>query len=845
MAFYTNVLKLGKSILYRGVDEDGKRYERKVKYKPKLFLPSNEPTKYTSLEGEYLDVHQPGDMKECYNFIERYKDVQDFRVFGLEKFNQQYITEKFPEDIEFDINLIRIANIDIETDCEEGFPDIASANEAINAITYYRKWEDVYYVFSNAEYGEYIPPEGSNIVHREHPNEKEMLLDFVSVWCEEYTDIITGWNIEGFDIPYIVHRLQRLFGEDIVKKMSPWGWVTSREFTNKYGQLVITYNFYGISNLDYIELYRKFRLIPRETYALDHICDVELDEKKLDYSEYGSLHLLYKHDYNKFIEYNIHDVRLVNKLETKLKLIELAIVLAYYAKINYTDVFSAVAMIESMCYNYLWKKNIVVPVKEHKIKQKFDGAYVKEPIPGMYEWVVSFDLTSLYPSLIMQLNLSPETLRPDLFNSKANVNNILNQEVDFTYLKDNNVAVAANGHHFDRTKEGFIPCIVKTLFDDRRKNKKTMLEYEQLAENSQGDEKRKYADLEKLYDIKQHTQKILLNSIYGAMGNEWFLFYDTRLAEAITLHGQLAIKWIARDINKYLNSILKTPSNDYVIAIDTDSNYLELKEIQKLLLKDDYKNVNKSVKALDLFAQKKLEPYINKSYEAMADYTNAYKQCMHMKREVIADKGVWTAKKRYALNVYNSEGVQYEEPKVKVKGLEVVKSSIPKFCRDKLKDAIHLILTKDEKSVIKFIVDVEKEFYEKSIVDIASTSSVNGLQKYDGSRIGQIYKLGTPYHVKGSLLYNKALEDYNITNEYEKIKNGDKVKIIYLKTPNKLHEETFAFKTKFPEETGLAEFVNYNKMFDKNFMKPLKSILDVIGWGSEDVNTFDDLFEEE
>jgi DNA polymerase elongation subunit (family B) len=673
----------------------------------------------------------------------------------------------------------------------------------------------------------------------------------MDLWTRFYPDVISGWNIKFFDIPYLVNRITKLFGEDEAKKLSPWNRLSEREafVMNREHQV---FDLDGIATLDYIQLYRKFTYSQQESYRLDNIAHVELGEKKLDYSEFETLHQLYKHDYQKFIEYNIKDVELVEKLEDKMKLIELALTLAYDNKVNYDDVFTQVRMWDSIVYNHLMKKKIVIPqMKMGEKKTQYEGAYVKDPICGMHEWVVSFDLNSLYPHLIMQYNISMETLvqpsnysiemRNTVRENKVNVDSMLNRQVRLDYLKNVGVTLTPNCQFFNVKKQGVLPEIMDSMYKDRTRYKKLALEAKKKIETVLED-KNQVEYLEKQvarYNNLQLAKKVTLNSAYGALGNQYFRFFDIRIAEGITTAGQLSIRWIEKRINEYMNELLKTEDVDYVIASDTDSIYLNMGPlVQKLY--PDVSDTKKVIKFMDKVCEQKFQPFIDKSYQELADHVNAFQQRMEMKRESLADKAIWTAKKRYILNVHDSEGVVYAKPKLKIMGLEAVKSSTPGACRVKIKEAISIIMNKTQDDLHKFIEEFRTEFKTLPIDAIAFPRSVNGLTEYADP--ASIFKKGTPIHVKGALVFNHYLREMKLTKRYQLIQEGEKIKFIYLKQPNTFNNNTLAFLSELPKQFDAQQFIDYDVQFAKSFLEPLDIILSSINWHSEKVESLDCFF---
>ncbi len=855
MKFYTNV-SLGRNVInYRGV-EDGKRVNVTIKYSPSFYEKTSEKSKYKTIYGDNLAKKRFKSIAEAGRYINKFKDVDNYNFYGLKSYSNQYIHENFINDIEYDEKYISIVSLDIETECENGFPDVSKAEEEITCLTLYSSIYRCYFVFSNKERGELdkdyfrkYKESGEKIKLIEAKNECEMLRLFLHLWSKklEYPDIITGWNINGFDIPFLINRLYRVFGEDYTNNhLSAWGKITSRERINDYGHKFIKFTIEGTSILDYLEIYKSIALAKQESYKLDHVVHVELGEAKLDYGEHGNMRDFYLKDYAKFVEYNLKDVWLINRLEEKLGLLQLSITLAYMAKVNFEDIFSSVKLIESLCYSQLYKKNIIMEIKKKKQSktEKYLGAYVKNPQKGLHDWVASFDLNSLYPSIILALNISPETLREKYYNKEITINKILNNKVDLSYLKKYNITYSCNGHHFSREKTGFIPEIVEMLIVSRKAVKNEMLEkqsdYETLKKDLTEQEKvKRQGYIQKLH-LKQWALKVLNNSIYGAMGNEYFAYYDVRLASAITHQGQYIIKYIEKELNKYMNKICQTKGVDYIIYMDTDSIYVSLDRIVKdFSSKKDLSDNNKKINFMNLLCEKKIEPFIEKSYNNMAEKDNLYKKSIVMKREVLASRGIWKAKKMYALMVYDNEHVRYLEPKMKIMGLETQRSSSPAWAKEHLKEAVKLLLTKDEVAVQNYITKCKKEFETLSVEEIAFPRGANNIEKWiDGKDV----KLGTPIHIKASIYYNNLVKKHKLENKYYFINSGEKMKYVYLQNPNPEKISVIGFIDEFPKEFSLSNYVDFDMMFDKTFLTPLKNLMDVVGWECEKTNTLDDLF---
>ena len=831
MRFYTNVQMVGDQILIRGY-EDGKRYSNREIYKPTMFVSSKRETKYKTLTGDYVEPIKPGTIKETREFISKYDGVDGFKLYGFERFIYQFISDNYPEDqIEFDISKIKLVTIDIETRSENGFPDVESASEEILLVTIqdYTTKEIITWgtrPFNNTH---------DHVDYRLCNDENHLLNSFIQWWIENTPDVVTGWNCEFFDIPYITGRLNRVLGSKLMKRLSPWGLVTQSDIVVR-GRKNFIVDIGGVSVLDYMRLYKWSPGTPnQESFRLDYIAQQELGQQKLDHSEFDTFKDFYTNGWQKFVEYNIIDVELVDRMEDKLKLIELALTMAYDAKVNYQDIFFQVRLWDCIIYNELKKRNIAIPQKVGSKKdEKYAGAYVKEPIPGKYDWVVSFDLNSLYPHLIMQYNISPETLI-DQRHPSATVDRILGEEINFELYKDN--AICANGAMYRKDKRGFLPELMQKYYDERVIYKNRMIKAKKAYEKTPSKSLEK--EIARCNNI-QMAKKISLNSAYGAIGNQYFRYYKLENAEAITLSGQVSIRWIENKMNQKINHILKTEDVDYVIASDTDSIYLNLGPLVEVIYKEREKTTESIVGFLNKICEMEFEKYIESSYEALASYVNAYDQKMIMKRENIADRGIWTAKKRYILNVWDSEGVRYNEPKLKIMGIEAVKSSTPAPCRKAIKDALSVMMSGTEDEMIDFISQFRKTFKSLPPEEISFPRTVSDVVKYRGRNA--IYEKGTPIHARGSLLFNHHIKRLKLEGKYSLIGNGEKVKFCYLRSPNPIHENVMSFIQDFPREIGLEKYVDYDLQFEKSFLDPLKIILDVIQWNVEKTTTLESFF---
>ena len=844
--FYTNVQCFGNNILYRGII-DGKRVKQKIEYSPSLYLPATriQEIKFRNLSGEPLQQKIFGDIRSARDFVKQFDGVSNAgKIYGQTRFEYAYIADQHAGMVDYDYEQVLVAAIDIEVGSENGFPDPYKADEPITAIAI-KYLNGPMYVFGCGIY----ETQGKEI-YVKCKDEYSLCKQFMSLWQGKTPDILTGWNTKFFDEPYIINRFRKILGEDATKKLSPWNYIGERK-TKVNGRELIAYNMMGVESLDYIELYKWYAPggKSQESYRLDAIAQVELGKGKISYDEYDNLHALYRLNYQKFIEYNIKDVELIFELEEKLKLLELGVTLAYDTKTNFEDIFAQTRMWDSMTYDYLFQKGIIVPPKEFKEKDgMFEGAYVKEVQVGKHDWVASFDLNSLYPHLMMQYNISPETLiQPEnytpemreILSSGVTVEKMLYKQVDTSKLSD--ATLTPNGQFFRTDKVGFFPAMMEEMYTDRSKFKKMMLLSQQEYEN-ETDNSKKY-EIEKRiakYNNIQLAKKVSLNSAYGALGSQYFRFYDLRMALGVTTAGQLSIRWIENKLNGYMNKLLDTKNHDYVIASDTDSIYLCLAGLVRKVYNDRVVDPNLIIKFMDKVCDDKLQPFIDVSYQELADYVKAYSQKMQMKREGLSDKGIWTAKKRYILNVYNNEGVQYNEPQMKVMGLEMIKSSTPATIREKMKEAITIMLRGTEDDIHEFIKKAKIDFMGLPAEEISSPRGCNGLGKYTDSL--SLYKLGTPIHVKGAILYNHYLKEKNLTKKYPLIQEGEKLKYTYLKMPNPFKDTVISFPGRLPKEFELQEYIDYELQFNKAFLEPIKVILDCMKWSTEKVSTLEDFF---
>jgi len=840
-------MQRGNFILHRGY-KDGKRFAERVPYKPYLFVP-NKDGEYRSLVGEQPLAKLVFDsISDAREFQEKYEGVSNFEWHGMDRWVYPFLFDRYGDGVEFDPACMRVAFIDIEVDSEGGFPNIKLANKHINAITLTADGVN-YIVWGLKDYDTSIRhkemPAEVVIDYRQFPTESHLMTDFLRTWRDFDFDAVTGWNTEGFDIPYIWKRIAQLFGEEEADKLSPYNSTRKRTFFDKMGRENETVDLHGIASLDYQQLYLKFKLSKQESYSLKAITSAELKVSKLDWEGegYDSLDDLYQRNHQMFMDYNIIDVARVFQLDKKMGYLNQVYAIAYDAKINLEDSITSVLLWDVIIHNKLMGRKIAVPKQKHNHKdEQIAGAYVKEPRPGVYDWGLSFDLDSLYPHLIMQFNISPETLVMKVPGINPDV--ILADGFDLKDYCDEDYAIAGNGALFRKDIKGIFTELMQEYYDDRKKYKNMMLDYERQreAEKLGGKDPLKIAELTALiirYNNLQGAKKVGLNSAYGALSNQWFRYYNDDLAEAITLSGQVVIQWAGRKLNSWVNAVLKNKvEKDFVIASDTDSLLLTFNDFVTASFGGNVPTDElKVVDFLDAVANKKINPLLEEFYQELAERMNAYQQKMRMKREKIFSRGLWTGAKRYIMFVWDNEGVRYSEPKFVMTGIEAVRSSTPTACRNWITEGAKVVLSLKQENLYDYMESIRIKFDEAPYSEIAMNSSYNNKKNY------ALGDKSIPMAVAAGLNYNRLIIERGLETTKQRLNNGDRIKFSRLKMPNPTREGWFGVPVDSSGELfGLEKYVDREALWKIGFLQPMETLANAASLQVERKASLEDFF---
>lgn len=844
MDFYSSVTQYKNKLLVTGYD-NGKRVFEEIPYRPYLFTP-DEQGDFHTIFGEPVSRVDFDSIWDARDFTKRYEDVHNYKIHGMSTWPYTYIYDNYKrQKKQYNRDDISVVGIDIETDYAGGWASPDTAENEVTAITISRNEQYVTLGLKDfdTKKSEY------NVQYFKCKDETQLLRMFLKLWnSPDFSpDIVTGWHIDGYDIPYLINRITRVLGQSSAKKLSPFGILNSREVVMQ-GQTKILWTIVGVAIYDYLQLYLKF-IVPNkgqpESKSLNYICEQELGEKKLDYSEYGDLDTLYRENPQMYYEYNVRDVFLVNKLDKRLGLINLAILMTYDAGVNYMDIFGTIRVWDALIHEYLMDRKTVVPyakLSDHDFK--IEGGHVKDPDNGQYDWVASVDLKSSYPHQIMQYNIGPETF-VDILPGRIRADDFVAQTLDMDELTENGkYCVAGNGTRYRKDVKSFLSALMEDNFNKRKIYKNQMIEAETKArEATDPVEIRKWEDEASKYENMQHGTKIKLNAAYGALSNAYFRWFNPYFSEAITQSGQLAVKWGEKKVNEYINKVLNA-DGDYIIAIDTDSLYIHLGPLIRKFdptadAGGDHAKVKATIEIMDKICTTKILPLIRQGYIELAEYMRAYAQKMDMNREVLANKAIWTGKKHYILNMYDKEGVKYDPPKKKIVGIEAVRSSTPNAAREKIKEGLDIILNGTESDLHSFVNGVRDHFKKAPIPDISFPRSASDINKWtDG--LGNC-KPSTPIQARAAINHNELLKTLKV-HRFKPIASGEKIKFTYLVKFNPHNIPVIGFADIIPPEFKLENYVDRMKQFNKGFLNPLSTITDAIGWTTEPVATLDAFF---
>lgn len=814
------------NIILNTWDKDGKRITIENTFQPYIYL-------------ETIDNRDP-DAKSIFNTplkkrvfnngFERNKFVKDSkigRIFYNIPPEQQYLIDTF-WDKEMDYSQqLKSWFIDIETYSPNEFPVPDKANDVINVITWFDTLDEKFYTLglgkltSKPKLDSKYP-----IEYISFNSEHELLREFIRRLRDNPPDVISGWNSELFDIPYICNRIRRILGEEEVQKLSPINKkVYFREIMSNFGRTEQKWNITGIQTVDYLDIYKKFVYITHESYKLNYVANFELGKGKTDYGSETNLAKLSKDNWDLFIEYNIQDVNLLVELDAKLKFIDLLRTLSYTGFCNMQNALGTISVVTGACAAYAKKQNKIIPTFTNK--EEFDslpGGFVSEPVRGFANQVVSFDATSLYPSIVMSFNISPETKIGKIVSTTDD--NIVFRHVNgkifhFTkesfskMIKQTNAALTGAGVLFSQKNQGVLPAMIEHYFNERVEVRK---EIKNIKQNANYD---KFL-IERL-DAKQMAIKILINGAYGYFANRYAHMTDIDIAKSITLSGQMIIKH-ARDVCNGWAKEKTGKDIDILKYTDTDSVYLSLQGILD-------KFSNNKIPTPELYSLlKDIEAYINKNVaNIILKNNNVLKSYIKFKREVISDVGVFLEKKRYILHIIDDEGELVD--KFKYKGVDVVRSTMPNTIKPMVKRICEeLITTQDEVYINSLIQKCYDEFSTLSLEDISLVSSCNNYDKYAKDCHGFQPALKMPAQLKASYFYNKLLEIYNIQNKYESINSGDKIKHFYVRQPNKFGITNMGYKFQYPAEFNEDIEIDKSLMFEKIVYAAIVKITNSVGW---------------
>jgi DNA polymerase elongation subunit (family B) len=829
--FYNN--KTGSMHLWTW-DEYGNRIELDQTVEPYFFIESNDANDGLSIFKTNLKKIKFENSYDRRQYLESSPIRKIFHNLPVE---QQYLLDTYKTGIEDEFPL-KTFYLDIETYAtDRKFSTPEDASDPINLITIYDSLSKKFYTWG-LKYSYYTKDD--DVIYTKCDSEKELLVLFLKFWRSDYPDIITGWNSHGYDIPYIINRIEKVLGENKNIKLSPVNklWLKPKAAVNLKGQAKDRWIIYGISHLDYMDVYQTFALGDRESYSLNYISDYELNEQKVAFNSV-SLSDLADNDWNTFVDYNIQDVKLLIKLEEKLKYLKLVKNLAYKGFIPFERAMAKVQLITgAVAYQALCDGMYIPTYNVQNEKGKFEGGYVKEPVPGLYENIVTYDANSLYPNTLITLNISPETKVAKITKIKNNdyylkLSNdkeaVISKEKYDKLIKKENLAVSKSNVLYSQKFKGVIPKFVDNLYDLRVKAKKEQGKYEKLyAKETDANLKLKYKELIADNKTLSEVYKVVLNSCYGVFSQKFSPLFDLDHAESITLTGQAAVKEGARIMyEKFIAEGTICNFDDIVRYSDTDSIFIEFTKILK------EKNINlANNNIIQKDANTIIENFgdhLNKEIQEWAKKElNSIDPRYVFKREKICDIAVLQKKKYYILHILDNEGIAKNE--FSYKGIEVAKSILSKEVKSLIKESIETaILSNDKETSMKIFNESFEKFLNFSEELLSVRKKVNDYDKGERGYINGKYALGTPNHTKAAINYNELLKRLQIDNKYLKIGNGQKFKFFYCER-NQFGISNIGFFTDYPEEFKQYIKPDYKLMFEKNIAPIIGRVYSIIGW---------------
>ena len=841
MKSYINVYPISRDKLVHSYIEDGVRKQDTEEFKPICGYIAPLDSQWSDIYGNALTTIRFPSMSACSDWKSEKENV--FDVYGDIQYPLAFITENYTGEITTQKEQMNIYALDIECYSESGkFCKAENDGDYINAITFYNMVTDKYYVMGLKDY----TPTRKNVKYWKYDNEAGLLKAIIGFFNTQQIDIISGWYLP-FDIPYIIDRIEKILGKNKSHALSPCGKIYKGNKTVNKRQVDV-YDIIGITNLDYLDLYQKFTYDNKDSYTLDNIVKHELGESKLDYkTSDGNLNDLYANNPQLFYDYNVRDVELIKLLDDKLKFIDIAINYAYMMKCNLGDIFGTVKPWDAFLYNELYYQNKLCSPNKNTSAVDFVGGYVKEPTRGLIEWVTVFDIVSSYPNQISSSNLSPETLvpesyiraNPDLVEIRKNFYgaesciDIDKLETITATLKKHKLCFTPNGQFFYTTQQGFISDVVTRVFQKRVDIKKQI----KLATTKHEKE---------LLESKSQIIKIAINSCYGAVGCNYFRYYDTRISEAVTMQGQLCARGVATYIEK------KFPAITWIYQ-DTDSCFFDLNKIISSRF-GDTKPDNKTILDFLLKYQDKiLQPAINEYFHRLGAALNVKKMTIEMEHETIADKSIFVEKKMYIMHqVYKDGKNLIDKPKYKIKGLAVIKTAAyPAYTRKVMRDVIESIIEQNDNQAVRDIINnFKKEFYTAEPNQISTPTSVTMEGNRTDKATGKKFKInlslrssGLPKQVRAAFVYNNALEKLGLTDKYQSIKDGNKIRYIGIKMPNIFENSVMGCLEKIPPEISAHIEIDYDSQWESTFKKPITAVMDAVGFTMEPKLSLDSFFD--